>query len=245
MAATVEAARLTEAHRLAQLRIGVNVIAALHAAWPLLDINDLDGTFYRWLTVVAPLIRAQRARSATLAGNYLTAFRALELGVGDTTAQLVLADELDMAALTTSLLVTGPARIKANIARTVPAPKAASIAEAASAAAAMRHALNGGRETITRTVESDRKALGWARATSGKTCHFCAMLASRGPVYRGHDTGDFQAHDHCSCTVEPVYRHDADWPGGARRYQELWQSSTAGLSGDDARNAFRQALAAQ
>lgn len=243
MAATAEANRLTQSHRLAQARIGADTVRQMLAAWPLLQIDDLDGTFPAWLRVATPIIRTQRRTSARLAANYLTTFRSLELGVAAAGAAPSLAETLAVDALATSLLVTGPAMIRSALARQVPLPKALSSAKAASAGAAMRHAMNGGRETITRTVAADPKALGWARATSGKACAFCAMLASRGPVYNDA-TVHFDAHDHCSCSAEPVYRDDADWPAGARRYQQIWEEATAGAAGPAAsRAAFRRALA--
>jgi hypothetical protein len=35
-------------------------------------------------------------------------------------------------------------------------------------------------------------------------CDFCEMLADRGAVY-GEASADFEAHDHCSCSAEPVF----------------------------------------
>lgn len=245
MAATVEASRLTEAHRLAQARLGVLTARQVLAAWPLLDLADLDGSFGRWLLVVSRLVQAQRRASSALAAGYLTTFRTLELGVTAEPFAPTLADAVDENALTASLLVTGPGTLRSATARGVPPAKAADLARAASSRSAMRHALNGGRGTVAGSVDADAKALGFARATSGRACHFCLMLASRGPVYKGADTAAFHAHDGCACAAEPVYRRDADWPAGGRAAQQLWKESTKGLSGADARNAFRRALDAQ
>lgn len=238
----MEAARLTEAHRLAQSKVGARTVQQMLAAWPLLDLDDLDGTFERWLRVVLPLVQVNRRTSAALAANYLMTFRVLELGVDAPPAPPVLAPAAPAEAVTTSMLVTGPAAIRAALARKVPVQRAMATAASTSSRSAMRHVLNGGRETIDRSVADDQSALGWARATSAKACHFCAMLAARGPVYSETTVG-FHAHDGCSCSAEPVYRRDAGWPAGSRRYQELWTESTRGLSGDAARNAFRLALA--
>lgn len=242
MAATTEAARLTEAYRLAQARLGAGLVLQLRRVWSLLDPADLDGTFADWLAVVTPLIQAQRGASSAMAGNYLVAFRALELGVGGRFSP-TLAGRADPKAIATSMLVTGPASIRSALGRSVPPDRALETAQARSSAAAMRHALNGGRETIIETARGDRRMIGWARATSGQPCAFCAMLASRGPVY-GADVVEFKAHDHCTCSPEPVYRDDAEWPRGSRRLRELWDDSTEGLSGDDATKAFRRALSA-
>lgn len=240
MAATAEAARLTEAHRLAQIRLGAGVVARMHAAWRLLDVEDLDGTFPSWHEVVTALVQVSRRNSATLAANYLATFRALELGLG-TALNPVLAEAVNARALATSMLVTGPVSIRSALARGVSLEQAARTAEGRTAGAAMRHALDGGRQTLVRTTSSDRRALGWARATSGSPCAFCAMLASRGPVY-GADAVDFKTHDHCSCVPEPVYRDDAAWPAGSRRLRELWDETTADTGGVDELTAFRRAL---
>ena len=55
--------------------------------------------------------------------------------------------------------------------------------------------------------------------------------------------GDFEAHDGCGCTVEPVYDRDADWPEGASELKDLWQEASAGS--DNPLNDFRRALAEQ
>lgn len=247
MAATVEASRLTEAHRLAQARLGSITVQRVLASWPLLDVNDLDGSFPRWLRVVAPLVNGQRTVSATLAGNYLTTFRALELGAGVAPFAPIAAEALAADALATSLLVTGPVSIKTAVARGAQVAQAAEVAQASTARAAMRHVLDGGRNTISRTVEEDGTALGWARATSGKTCAFCALVASRGPVYKSKASALQRAdgkryHDGCNCTSEPVYRDDAKWPAGSDRFAEIYAEAKA-AEGDTALN-FRRLIEA-
>ena len=238
MAATVAGRRLTEAHRLAQARLGARTVAAMRSIWPLLDASHLDATFDRWLSAAMPIIRGQRSTSARLAANYTTTFKALEVGAP---APVVLAESVPSKALATSLLVTGPVQLKWALGNGVPLVQAVSTAERTSAAAAMRHALNGGRETIVQMTRADRRALGWARAASGQACAFCALLASRGPVY-GEARGGFKAHDHCSCTAEPVYRDDAAWPAGSERYQSLYRQAKAD-DGDTLAN-FRRLVGA-
>lgn len=204
MAASLEGRRLTEAHRLAQARLGADTANRILATFGLLDGTDLDGSFDRWLRVALPIIQARRSTSATLAANYLTTFRTLELGMAAPRVTPTLADAAPVDAVTTSLVVTGPAAIKSAIARGISLPAAIQTAQTTAARAGMRHALNGGRETITATTRADPRARGWARVTSAKACDFCSMLAGRGAVY-GEATADFQAHDGCSCSAEPVY----------------------------------------
>jgi hypothetical protein len=202
MAATAAASRLTEAHRLAQIRLGVTTVQQMLAAWPLLDVDDLDGTSPRWVAINRALIGAQHRQSVTLAADYLRTFRALELGSIERITPVL--GTLDPVAVTTSLIVTGPVRVKNAAAKGLDLAAAMERAAASSAAAGMRHALAGGRDTIDETVKADPKAIGWARVTSGKACEFCSMLADRGAVY-GDDTAHFDAHDGCSCTAEPAY----------------------------------------
>lgn len=234
MASTAAAGRLTEAHRLAQARLGAQTAAQVLASWRLVDVADLDATVQMWLRVAVPVIGAQRTASARLAATYLDAFRRLELGPRARAFVPRLAEDLDVAQASTSLTVTGPVRVKTATGQGTPIATAARVAQVSAARAAMRLALEGGRRTLVDSVAADSQALGWARTTSGSPCHFCAMLASRGPVY-SKDTARFEAHDGCSCGVEPVYDPDAAWPPGSQRYQDLWRQAKA-LDGDTTKN---------
>lgn len=132
--------------------------------------------------------------------------------------------------------------------------------EGATVQAAMRIAKeveNGGRRTLLQAVDSDAKALGFARVATGReTCGFCLMLVSRGPVYKTFESAggsddfrdDFMKkwHPNCDCKVVPVFA-ETDWPG----YQEylealdLWKQVTReGYRGQDALNAIRRAISA-
>jgi hypothetical protein len=92
--------------------------------------------------------------------------------------------------------------VKRAMTRGVPLARALDIAEAASSAAGMRHALDGGRETVMGTVRSDPQARGYQRVASSNACRYCSDLAG----IRFADDHVFQAHDGCSCSSEPVYR---------------------------------------
>jgi hypothetical protein len=249
MSATVEGRRLTEAHRLAQSRLGAQTVQALRVLWRLLDPEDLDGSFDRWVTAVLPVLNRQHTSSATLAANYMRVFRAVELGSVARYVPVLAAFSSEQAA--TSLLVTGPVSVKKAMTRGVPVARAMATAEASSSGAGLRVALDGGRGTITESIATDREALGWARSTSGSPCAFCAMLASRGFVYKTQRTAGFQPHDSCNCQPEPTYREDAMLPPGSERYAELWKQAQreAAESGElrrgtenDALNAFRRHL---
>jgi hypothetical protein len=149
-------------------------------------------------------VATQRAVSARTAAAYLSAAKAIQVGAGARSAP-VLADEVDPQALSTSLLVTGPVSIKRAMARGTILARAFDTAEAASSAAAMRHAVDGGRQTIMRTVQSDPDATGWQRVASGNACKFCNLLDGK---FHWAATADFPAHDGCSCSQEPVYNNE-------------------------------------
>jgi hypothetical protein len=127
---------------------------------------------------------------------------------------------------------------------------AAVIAEAT--AIAERHVLNTGRATILGATMADREAKGWARGLEPGACSFCAMLALRGAVYKRHsfdasnarfEGGGYaiKVHDHCRCHPVPVFgRYEP--PADVREYEAIYKRVTKGLSGADARKAFRAAL---
>lgn len=208
MAVTREAGRLSEAHRLAQARLGAQTVLAMRAVWPLLDIDNIERTVERWLTAARHVVGSQRSTSARLAANYLTTYKTLELGATANTIPLILADLAPVEAVTTSLMVTGPVSVRSALARGIRPTVAMDVAQARSSASAMRHVLNGGRDTITNSLQADRQAIGWQRVTSGNSCQFCSMLAGRGAVF-STTTISFHAHDGCSCSAAPVYRNAA------------------------------------
>jgi hypothetical protein len=199
--ATLLARQLTEAHRLAQVRLGAQTAALVAATFPLLNPDDLTGSFPTWLQVVSPIVQAQRAKSSGLAAGYLSTFRTLELGED---FDPILAGDVADEALATSMLVTGPIAIRSRLGAGFDLARTLDMSMAGAAAAGMRHALNGGRETIVETVRADHRARGYERVTSGAACDFCEELAGRGAVY-SEDSADFESHDHCSCSAEPVY----------------------------------------
>jgi hypothetical protein len=240
MASSALAVRLTETHRLAQARLGNITKQQVEALWPALDLDRLDATFPAWLEQVNRVVGSAHALSASTAAAYYATFRRLELGPHAKPMTPIRAT-LNGDALATSMEVTGPVAIKSALSRGVALLDAAATARAGSAGAALRRALSGGRDTISETVTEDPRALGWARAADGNACAFCAMLAGRGPVY-SEDSVDFEAHDHCTCSSEPVYDTDAPWPEHSERYRQIYNDATADVPvGGDLLNAFRQA----
>lgn len=193
--------RVAQAYRVLQARLGAQTAARIATLWPLLDIEDLDATFDRWLASVTLVIEAQHVISTDLARNFLEVFKGVALGANAIPAAPAVV-VFDRDALTTSMLVTGPLSVKRAMARGVLPDRASGIARASSAAAGMRHALNGGRDTIAATLRNDDQAVGYRRATSAKACDYCSGLSG---IFLDTEVA-FHAHDGCHCVNVPVYR---------------------------------------
>lgn len=202
MAASAAGVRLTEGHRLAQARLGASLVRQMAGMWPLLDPEDIDGTVERWLRLALPVVRSQHDASARLAAAYLRTFRQLELPDAVPLAPPPL-PTFNPAQATTSLTVTGPVRVKMATARGLQVAQASDLGLAQSARAAMRLALNGGRDAIRQTASADPRRTGWERAMSGDPCDFCQGLAADAAA--GDDSAAFVTHDGDNCEPVPVY----------------------------------------
>ncbi|QZE11076.1 hypothetical protein SEA_SARAHROSE_8 [Streptomyces phage SarahRose] len=122
-------------------------------------------------------------------------------------------------------------------------------AGARQAAAAERVTMNGARSTVWNHANRDRRAIGYIRLSrTGTPCGWCAMLISRGPVYRSERSAEYadgdKYHDNCHCYAEPVfsreqYRNSSLYELN-RKYEELWPQVTKGLSGKAAVSAWRR-----
>lgn len=70
---------------------------------------------------------------------------------------------------------------------------------AIAAAAAERSAMEEGRRLVFEIGNADPRRYAWERVTGAHPCGFCAMLASRGPVYNTAESAGYGNlyHDHC------------------------------------------------
>lgn len=242
MAVTAQGAALTEAHRVAQAKNGALVAYIVAQLWlRSIDPDDIAGSSRTLIERLIPSLVQRRTQSALLARKYYETFRTTELGGGDGFSLPDLST-MNLEALQTSLRVTGEVALKKKLAGyPVGADGKLHIAFVNAAieetsvqisGAATRHVMNGGRDEIQQAQEADPRALGYIRVTDGDPCFFCAMLASRGPIY-GDDSfdesdprfigeGQHKVHDHCGCGVEPVFSRSTEWPGQAREAEDLW-----------------------
>lgn len=236
MATTEVGAALTRQHRAAQLALRARTLRLFLPMWAVLDTSRLQRTWPAVEEAGLALIAQQRPFSGALAAAYYQGFRLAEGESEPTDVRVAPLDDEVLARARTSLRVTGLATIQRLEQQNIPNALSTSLVRVSGALS--RHVLDGGRETIFDAISRDRRAMGWARVTAGRPCYFCAMLASRGPVY-SRERGNFRAHDHCACHLEPVFRTTTDWPGRGREFRDLYESVTRGEP--DPINAFRRA----
>jgi hypothetical protein len=208
----------------------------LRQAWPLLDLHDLKGTMPAFMVAVRAIVARYGQASAAGALAYYKTERAAAnvpgrppLKLAPTLAESVIESAVSWATtdlygpVTSDTTTAAMARLDESVSQMV---------------------LDQSRDTLINAVRSDKAAKGWVRVTEPGACSFCTMLALRGGagmLYSKKSSADFQSHDNCRCHAEPVFT--AYEPSAHMRdMQRLWADSTKGRSGNDARNAFRQAL---
>lgn len=236
---------LTEQHRLSQVEVSRRALLDFTRLWPIWEGDEKS--FFQMVSATIVLIRLYRGISARVSGDYFEAFRRAEGAPGDAKAQLV--TEVDANLVIGSLIKAGEQTLNESLRAGKTPEQAKERTLVTTSGNVSRQVLQGGRDTLLRSVREDNSALGWARVTDGDPCGFCALLASRGPVY-DKDTAFFESHEACGCTAEPVYFRDAEWPGRAKEFKALYNKATreASEAGElrrgtqnDLLNAFRRA----
>lgn len=217
---------LAEAHRVTQVKSAVMYEAALGQVFSRhLDPYRLDASFPAYLRAALSVLSVGRSSASGIAGLYYHKARSL----ADTKGIIptIKVPDLNVAAVTTSLYVTGPASVKKFLSAGGNLQAAMNHAKANTLGAGKRIVLNGGRQTIIDAAHNDSAALGWARISDGAPCDLCAKLLSRGPVYKSRATASFRSHDRCGCGVRPFFEGDpsAGWTPDAKALSDLWASS--------------------
>ena len=111
-----------------------------------------------------------------------------------------------------------------------------------------------GRDTIETAVEDDDEAWGFARYARPGACYFCALMASRGVVYKSEESagrranqrfegeGTAKFHDHCHCTITPVFAgQEYELPEHIAKADQIYRDNTGHVSGAEKLKAFRRA----
>lgn len=223
----------------------LSVVLAAHIAhtWPLLDPARMKATFDRWMAVVAALVFNYGKSSASLAARSYSARR---VAAGLPRMSVPLADGPPVEQVRKSLEW-------ATHGLWSPSPDVQA-AQALIDGAMQRLVADQGRNTMIQAIESDRRCRGWARVARPGACSFCAMLSTRGAVYKSKETASITSgeqgnrpagltyHDNCHCVPVPLFANFYEPPAHVRDWQRMWRESTAGKHGNEARIAFRQAV---
>lgn len=111
-----------------------------------------------------------------------------------------------------------------------------------------RYGIAAGRSGIDRAIERDRKVKLVARGLGPNPCAFCAMLASRGFVFKskmsavtaGGDDDIRRYHDNCHCYPIVRWVDASELPAANAWLQDQWYVVTRGTSGAQARAVWRR-----
>ena len=214
---------LTATFRRAQLVVRSAALRQTLAAYAGFDPDDIAGSWPRVEPAIVAAAGQGFMRSAGAGAAYYGALRSA-LGVGGTFGTR-LAPVPSAETIAGWLELAGPrtAGVLAYHGR----PDVYRQTFVSLAGAVGRQVLDGGRQTVVENTKADPQALGWAVATGPEPCAFCAMLASRGPVYKSEETAlpGGEWHPNCACEPEPSYSRSQPWPGQAYEYRARWLES--------------------
>ena len=252
---------LTQAFKRQQNREAARVAALVALYYQRRVVVEDPTSVARWLDIVIPILIRTSDAGADSAAQFFQALRQIEAPNAGTYVPSAARGMVDDG-VRKSLMAVGPGDYmnKATDIRRLdlePAIEKAFLEEAKRvttdklAAAAVRHAQAGGRQTVHENSEKDPVALGWVRVTREDPCFFCAMLASRGLAYRPFKEGSFdmsdarftgdgdaKVHDQCGCSLKPVYADNDPLVAKTGKFSDMW--SMWGAGGGDAVVRFRR-----
>lgn len=239
-------ARLALQYRRRQALVSAQLMRQITQAWrELADPERLDATWPVLRSILGPLVLAARAESAALARSFYLQAR-IGAGIADDGFTPSAPSPLAAGRLNSTLDVTGPVEFKKAIAAGKTPAQAVDVSAVRMAGSTSYLALEGGREVMQSAIDRDDEATGWARVTDNDPCAWCAMLASRGPVYKSAKTagdprkGGNTYHDACGCQAWPAFSLEEPFIGVADNLYDDWRRETRGHGGKDAVNAFRR-----
>ena len=181
------------------------VLRDLEGFWASLDTLNATATRDALLEVVPLLVAQYGETAASVAADFYDNLREQAAAPGRFSA--VLGDPVDVEELRGQIRWSIDPLFSAN-----PDPQAAL---GRLEIKTDEFTLQPGRDTIAASAAHDPAKARWARVPVGKTCAFCLMLASRGPVFRSAESAGQgrKFHGHCDCTATPMWTGDA-YPDG-------------------------------
>lgn len=147
-------------------------------------------------------------------------------------------------------------KIKQQEAADEAAQKAHAEAARRQAAAAERITMNAARGLVYSLADSDPRVVAWVRySQTGTPCGWCAMLLSRGMVYKSRTSAEQAStakrdqdlyHDNCHCVAVPIF-FPSQYQGALfalnREYADLWKKHIAGkYGGEEALSQWRRLI---
>lgn len=239
MPASAESLALAERYRLQTVTLRAAFIAEYIRLWQATIAVGTPGR--QWLVLAAALIGRWRPVFAQAATDYYRQAAALDRAEHEAPLRPLVLGALSAvvpitaAQIASSLVQTAFGTFRGARFRGLSVEAASDLAMVTAATDAARLAQDAGREQIRRIVERDQLALGWMRVTDADPCAFCAMLASRGPVYKTRETALFRQdpvrgnidryHASCACQAVPVFTRTPLLPETTLRAQRDWETS--------------------
>ncbi|MGW4076041.1 VG15 protein [Streptomyces asiaticus] len=235
-----------QAYRRVQALLVARMARQVLRVWrDLMNPAKVDESWPAVRAALMPIVEQAREQSAVLArAAYMEARQDAGVPEDGFTPSGPLRLAIDR--LESALDVTGPVEFKKAIAAGKTPQQAMDAAAVRMVGSTQYLALEGGRSVMNQSIEDDERATGWSRVTDNDPCAWCAMLASRGPVYKTAKTagdprqGGNSYHDHCGCQAWPAFTLDEPFVGLANRLYDDWLRVTRGTGGRDAVNAFRR-----
>ncbi|MFG2183081.1 hypothetical protein ACGFLS_30780 [Streptomyces abikoensis] len=216
----------------------------LSTAWAAVDPAD-EASWLRYVAQAEELCQTTRTKSADTAFRYLERFRDAELKALGVTAEPLAVGAPGLSVpgeLEGALSSYGPGYVNRLVANGVPLEEAKRLAVSGQMGDATGYILRSGRKVVADGINRDRLCIGWRRVCSGAACSFCAMLASRGAIYKSEATArgsrraslsvhgkgtakGGEVHRACQCHMEPVYSHRSRPTPQERHYDAVWREA--------------------
>jgi hypothetical protein len=182
-------AELTNAHYRAQLAIKAHAIRTSQSIWSTWD--GQQGTWARLLDLSTPVLKTLHQVSGQTARQYYTQLAAHATGTHDPALPV---PELPEEQIARSLTSTGLVGTFVAHSKGKSEQAAMQIGFVKFAGSFSRLALVGSRDLLMATADHEEsRATGWQRVTDGDPCDYCA------------DSSNSGFHDHCACTIEPLF----------------------------------------
>lgn len=235
-------------HHADQARLSGLLLAEFTRLWPAL----LRGGPPLLGPSVLALLRPYASASASLAAEFYLAERELARARTRFTVPIAEPPPLEQVAATMSWATRGLSRDEGEDEDAGGGAAALTLARGV----VQRLVADTGRRTLVRAVTADDAGAGWARVPTGsRTCHFCALMCTRGAAYKSRGSGggganrrfvgdgNFKFHDNCDCTLQPIFRGQRYRPSEqVEQWEQLYRESTGDAFGPEKLRVFRRAF---